>query len=161
MGSIFLSWIFVATPFLGDIHQYQYLRSIRDARFYDKQMIIVLGYNIGQLVSGSHGQGSSQFRLWMFPRSWERGRGSIQQTCCGVSSELLSCSEGGVTRPHHKARAAQEISGVIHPSPHRAVLKWGNVTLSHTPVTCAYMQSAYEDIQFSVFLIWFQSKIKI
>ena len=120
---------------------------------------LVLGYNIGQLVSGSHGQGSSQFRLWMFPRSWERGRGSIQQTCCGVSSELLSCSEGGVTRPHHKARAAQEISGVIHPSPHRAVLKWGNA-LSHTPVTCAYMQSAYEDIQCSYFWFDFSPKSK-
>ena len=147
MGSIFLSWIFVGTHFV-DIHQYQNLRSIRDSWFYDKWIICWLQYRtVGQWESWP---GFKSVQIVNVSSELRAGRGSIQQTCCGVSSELLSCSEGGVTR-HHKARAAQEISGVIHPSPHRAVLKWGKA-LSHTPVTCAYMQSAYEDIQCSVLI---------
>ena len=148
MGSIFLSWIFVATLFLGDIHQYQYLRSIRDTRVYDKWIIfcaklptLVLGFNIGQLVSGSHGQGSIQFRLWMFPRSRDQGRGSIQQTCCGVSC-LAAVRVGwpGITRPKLRSGESQGLF-----TRHHTGLS-SNEAMSHMPVACACLH-------FSVFIM--------
>ena len=84
------------------------------------------------MVSGSHGQGSSQFRLWMFPRSWELGRGSIQQTCCGVSCELLSCAvrvewPGRITRPSKLCSWDSQGLFTRHHTG-RGVLKWGNIT---------------------------------